>query len=61
MEVEEENVIENRPKVRELLTEALSLLCVLEALSKNEFIVLSMYAECFISFFNLMCDFIDNM
>lgn len=61
MEVEEENVIENRPKVRELLTEALSLLCVLVALSKNEFIVLSMYAECFISFFYLMCDFIDNM
>ena len=35
VEVEEENVIENRPKVRELLTEALSLLCVLVALSKN--------------------------
>ena len=35
MEVEEENVIENRPKVRELLTEALSLLCLLVALSKN--------------------------
>ena len=34
MEVEEENVIENRPKVRELLTEALSLPCVLVALSK---------------------------
>ena len=29
VEVEEENVIENRPKVRELLTVALSLLCVL--------------------------------
>lgn len=35
VEVEEENVIENRPKVRRLLTKALSLLCVLVALSKN--------------------------
>ena len=45
VEVEEENVIENRPKVRRLLTKALSLLCVLVApLSKNN--ISSLHCQC---------------